>query len=130
MICFIIYGYAQRQKIKNYVTLAIWPAVDKPIVYSHVPSSRDDTFRRDRPPSPEETNDADLPIVLQSIILDIKSEEAKDVPENGDSGISGSEYFGSGKSLLYTDLDIELISDEVRIGTIRTKPVPNPYQQY
>merc|ERR1712176_1383719 len=76
----MILSYVHRQELKTYVTSVVWPEMDKPIIHFPPPSSRDDGHFE------SEETDKLLPGEIVTV-------------DQFDSGVSGSEYSGSGKSL-------------------------------
>ena len=92
----MILSYIHRQELKTYVTSVVWPEMDKPIIHFPPPSSRDDNHFESEEcdkllPGEEVTVDQ-----IEHLVARKKIEENND---QFDSGVSGSEYSGSGKSL-------------------------------
>ena len=108
----MILSYVHRQELKTYVTSVVWPEMDKPIIHFPPPSSRDDGHFE------SEETDKLLPgeiVTVDQIEHLITKKDTKETNDQFDSGVSGSEYSGSGKSLPIYRLGYRL---DFRRGTI------------
>ena len=102
----LVLSYVKRRELKTYVTSVVWPEIEKPS-YITIPSSRDDSSFGSKPQNDDDEDEDRLLLpknvrkTSEGIIeADVKIQKIPDQKnENADSGVSGSEYSGSEKSV-------------------------------